>query len=216
MKILVVAATRAELAGCCMAFELAEGNFIETPHFDLLITGVGMTATAFAMGRHLSAAAHYNLVVNLGIAGCFDREIPLGSLVNIVSDEFSELGAENKDEFLTIDELGFGKGQYTGKTIPLAANLQALLSGLPEVNGITVNKVHGNKESIQTMISRLHPVTESMEGAAVFYCCTQLNIPCIQVRSISNYVEERNRDSWKIGLAIKKLNDWAIEFLTNS
>lgn len=216
MKILVVAATRPELAGCCTAFELAEGNFIETPHFDLLITGVGMTATAFAMGRHLSSAAHYKLVVNLGIAGCFDREIPLGSLVNIVSDEFSELGAENKYEFLTIDELGFGKGKYTGKAIPLAANLTALLSGLPEVNGITVNKVHGNKESIQAITSRLNPVTESMEGAAVFYCCTQLNIPCIQVRSISNYVEERNRDSWKIGLAIKNLNDWAIEFLTNS
>lgn len=216
MKILVVAATRAELAGCCTAFELAEGNFIETPHFDLLITGVGMTATAFAMGQHLSAAAHYKLVVNLGIAGCFDREIPLGSLVNIVSDEFSELGAENKDEFLPIDELGFGQGKYIGKAIASSANLPAPLSGLPGVNGITVNKVHGNKESIQAITSRLNPVTESMEGAAVFYCCTQLNIPCIQVRSISNYVEERNRENWKIGLAIKNLNDWAIEFLTNS
>lgn len=216
MKILVIAATRAELAGCCTAFELAEGSFIETPHFDLLITGVGMTATAFAMGQHLSAATHYKLVVNLGIAGSFDREIPLGSLVNIVNDEFSELGAENKDEFLTIDELGFGKGKYTGKAIPSSANLQAVLSSLPEVNGITVNKVHGNKESIQAITSRLNPVTESMEGAAVFYCCTRLDIPCIQVRSISNYVEERNRDSWKIGLAIKNLNDWAIEFLTNS
>lgn len=216
MKILVVAATRAELAGCCTVFELAEGNFIETPHFDLLITGVGMTATAFAMGHHLSAAGQYKLVINLGIAGCFDREIPLGSLVNIVSDEFSELGAENKDEFLTIDELGFGTGKYNGKAIPSSVNLPALLSGLPEVNGITVNKVHGNKESIQVITNRLHPVTESMEGAAVFYCCTQLNIPCIQVRSISNYVEERNRDNWKIGLAIKNLNDWAIKFLTNS
>ncbi|RAJ22429.1 futalosine hydrolase [Pedobacter cryoconitis] len=214
MKILVVAATRAELAGCCTAFGLAEGNFIETPRFDLLITGVGMTATAFALGQHLSAAAQYKLVINLGIAGCFDRKIPLGSLINIVRDEFSELGAENKEGFLTIEDLGFGKSNYTA--IPSADNLPGLQTGLPEVNGITVNKVHGNKESIRAITSRLNPVIESMEGAAVFYCCTQLNIPCIQVRSISNYVEERNRDSWKIGLAIKNLNDWTIEFLTNS
>ena len=216
MKILVVAATRAELAGCCTAFELAEGNFIQTPHFDLLITGVGMTATAFALGQHLSAATRYKLVLNLGIAGCFDRTIPLGNLVNIVRDEFSELGAENKDEFLTIESLGFGKSSYTAKDVPSFVYLTGLQLNLPEVNGITVNKVHGNKTSIQALTSRLNPVTESMEGAAVFYCCAQLNIPCIQVRSISNYVEERNRDSWKIGLAIKNLNDWAIEFLTNS
>ncbi len=86
---------------------------------------------------------------------------------------------------------------------------------LPQVSGITVNKVHGNKLSIKAIEQRLHPVTESMEGAAVFYCCEQAGIPCIQVRSISNYVEERNRGTWKIGLAIHNLNNWAIEFLTN-
>ncbi|MBB6274772.1 futalosine hydrolase [Pedobacter cryoconitis] len=206
MKILVVAATRAELAECCHTFNLAEGNFIQHPRFDLLITGVGMTATAFALGQRLSAG--YSLVVNLGIAGCYDRNIPLGSLVNVVNDEFSELGAENKEEFLTIDTLGFGKGKYAAKNKSVPLNL-------PEVNGITVNKVHGNKTSIAAIVNRLNPITESMEGAAVFYSCEQLDIPCIQVRSISNYVEERDRDSWKIGLAIKNLNDWAIEFLTN-
>ena len=208
MKILVVAATRAEVAECCHTFNLAEGDFIQNPRFDLLITGVGMTATAFALGQHLSPSSDYKLVVNLGIAGCYDRNIPLGSLVNVVSDEFSELGAENKDEFLTIDAMGFGKSRYTAKNIPASLNL-------PEVNGITINKVHGNRASIAAISQRLNPITESMEGAAVFYSCEQLDIPCIQIRSISNYVEERNRDAWKIGLAVKNLNNWAIEFLTN-
>ncbi|KIO76250.1 purine phosphorylase [Pedobacter lusitanus] len=207
MKILVVAATRAELAECFQNFGLAEGNFIQTPHFDILITGVGMTATAFALGQHLSASAAYKLVINLGIAGCYDHNIPLGSLVNITIDEFSELGAEDKDEFLTIDAMGFGKSRYFARDIPAGL-------GLPEVNGITINKVHGNKQSIDSIIKRLNPVTESMEGAAVFYSCEQLDIPCIQIRSISNYVEERNREAWKIGLAIKNLNNWAIKFLT--
>ncbi|MGY0039228.1 phosphorylase family protein [Pedobacter sp. NJ-S-72] len=125
-----------------------------------------------------------------------------------MSDEFSELGAENKDEFLTIDAMGFGKSRYTAKNIPASLNL-------PEVNGITINKVHGNKASIAAISQRLNPITESMEGAAVFYSCEQLDIPCIQIRSISNYVEERNRDAWNIRLAIKNLNNWAIEFLTN-
>jgi futalosine hydrolase len=210
MKILIVAATRAELSGLCNHFELPERDFTETPGFDLLITGVGMTATAFALGKHLSAA--YSLVVNLGIAGCYEWKYPLGSLLNITQDTFSELGAEDKDEFLTIDTLGFGKSSYTAQNTVATT----LFTALPKVHGITVNKVHGNKLSIKAIEKRMHPVTESMEGAAVFYSCEQAGIPCIQVRSISNYVEERNRESWKIGLAVKNLNDWAIEFLTNS
>lgn len=209
MKILIVAATRAELSGLISSFDLPEGNFITTPGFDLLITGVGMTATAFALGQHLSSA--YELVINLGIAGCYDRNIALGSTLNVVTDVFSELGAESKDEFIPIDDLGLGKSLYEG----WHNRDDAAITRLPAVNGITVNKVHGNKESITAVINRLHPITESMEGAAVFYSCNALHLPCLQIRSISNYVEERNRENWKIGLAIKALNDWAIEFLTN-
>jgi len=55
-----------------------------------------------------------------------------------------------------------------------------------------------------------------MEGAAVLYCCEQLGIPCLQIRSVSNYVEPRNRNNWEIALAISNLNKWAIEFLTNA
>ena len=209
MKILVVAATRAELGGVFDFFKFQEANFVQTADFDVLITGVGMTATAFALGQHLSAA--YNLVINLGIAGCYDRSINLGDLLHITTDEFSELGAEDKDQFLSIDDLGFGKSQYNSTQ----KFKDTRLAALREARGITVNKVHGNLQSISAVVKRLNPTTESMEGAAVFYCCHQLGIPCIQVRSISNYVEERNRDNWKIGLAVKNLNDWAIKFLTN-
>ena len=209
MKILVVAATRAELGGLCTAFNLPDGNFLQTTAFDLLITGVGMTATAFALGQHLSKS--YELVLNLGIAGGYHKALSLGTIVNVVTDEFSELGAEDKDDFLSISELGFGESKYHAlQTIESDA-----IAVLPAVKGITVNKVHGNIDSINKVISRLQPDTESMEGAAVFYCCKQLDIPCLQIRSLSNYVEQRNREAWKIGLAIKNLNDWAIEFLTN-
>ena len=76
-----------------------------------------------------------------------------------------------------------------------------------------MNCVTGSEKSIKNLIKRLNPTTESMEGAAVFYASKQLNIDCLQIRSISNYVEPRNKDNWKIGLAIKNLNDWAIAFV---
>lgn len=210
MKILVVAATRPEIALLLKHFNLQDGEFLKSKDFDVLITGVGMTATAFALGQKLSGA--YKLVLNLGIAGCFNSEIALGTVLNITSDQFAELGAENNNEFISIDELGFGTSAYHA-----AHNLLSeAVTKLEKVQGITVNRVHGQQQSINTIVNRLNPVTESMEGAAVLYACAKLDIPCLQVRSISNYVEPRNKENWKIGLAITHLNQWAIDFLTNS
>ena len=210
MKILLVVATRAEIVTLIENFNLPRGDFLTSEDFDVLITGVGMTATAFALGQRLSNK--YNLVLNLGIAGSFEREIPLGTLLNIKSDEFAELGAEDNNRFLTIEQLGFGKGSYNA----INNLLNDSLTSLKKVKGITVNRVHGNKKSIDDIVKRLNPTSESMEGAAVLYCCEQLAIPCLQIRSISNYVEPRNRENWQIGLAIANLNKWAIDFLTNA
>jgi futalosine hydrolase len=202
MKLLIVAATKAEIAPIYKHFNLPDHHFVQQPAFDILITGVGMTATAFALGKHLNNT--YQLVVNVGIAGSFDKELALGNLVNIYEDTFAELGAEDHDDFISLKELGFGE---------ITHHTNYNLTGLPKVKGITVNKVHGNTESIKTIIKRLAPQTESMEGAAVLYACHLNDIPCVQVRSISNYVEPRAKENWKIGLAIKNLNEWLIGFI---
>lgn len=204
MKLLVVAATSIELKQVFEYFNLPVKNFAETAQFDVLITGVGMTATAFALGKHLTST--YSLVLNVGIGGSFDKNILLGSLVNIKTDTIAEIGAEDHNNFLTIDQLGFGTNTF---------NATYALPDLQNVNAITVNKVHGNAESIAKTIEGFNPTVESMEGAAVFYACNLSQIACAQVRAISNYVEPRNRDNWQIGLAIAHLNSWLIGFLTN-
>ena len=39
----------------------------------------------------------------------------------------------------------------------------------------------------------------------------QENVSFLQIRSISNYVEERNKDNWDIPIAIKNLNSTLID-----
>lgn len=185
---------------------------LKTFDFELLITGVGMVATAFALGRHL-ASNKYDLVLNLGIAGSFDRDIPLGQVLEVTEDTFAELGAENDTEFMSIEQMGFGVGTYQPST--KLADLYNLFNtfNLPGATAITVNTVHGNEASIKKVTERLHPQLESMEGAAFFYACRRMDVSCLQIRAVSNYVEKRNRDNWQIGLAIKNLNTFALEFL---
>ncbi len=202
MKLLLVSATKMELTKVYAHYNLPNKDFVNHPKFDILITGVGMTATAFALGKQLND--DYNLVINVGIAGSFDQNITLGSLVNVTTDTFADLGAEDGEEFLTIDELGFGKNNYQ-------SNFQ--YDKLQKVSGITVNKVHGNTANIAKIYNKFKPQVESMEGAAVFYACEMNNKSCLQVRAISNFVAPRNKEDWKIGLAIENLNDWLIDFL---
>ena len=168
-----------------------------------------MVAAAFALGRHL-CTDQYDLAVNLGIAGSFDQCIGIGEVIEVVEDRFSELGAEDDQTFLTIDELGFGESAF-GPTVKLS---DFGIGNITQASAITVNNVHGNETSIKKITARLNPGLESMEGAAFFYACKQNGMPCMQIRAVSNYVEKRNRNSWQIGLAIKNLNTFAVEFLT--
>ncbi|MFD1257908.1 futalosine hydrolase [Mucilaginibacter terrae] len=217
MNILVVAATREEVGILVDGYQLTVisnktlGQSTENRQqtTEVLITGVGMTATAYALGRHL-ANNHYDLAINLGIAGSFDRNIPLGEVVEIVQDTFTELGAEDDTRFITLDALGFGQTVF--KTDAHLSNYYPE-HGVWQVTAATVNTVHGEESSIAKLHQRSRPQLESMEGAAFFYACEQAGVPALQIRAVSNYVEKRNRDAWKIGLAIENLNTFAVELL---
>ena len=209
MRILVVAATSFEVESLKSEVGSRKSDSgLKTLDLELLITGVGMVATAFALGKHL-ADHQYDLVINLGIAGSFDRGIAFGEIVEVVEDQLAELGAEDDEAFLPIETLGFGESIFkTDTRLSSYTNQQ-----LKQVTAITVNTVHGYEGSIEKLTGRIQPQLESMEGAVFFYSCKQVGVPCLQIRAVSNYVEKRNRDAWQIGLAIKNLNSFAIRFI---
>jgi len=204
MRILVVAATKDEIAQAM--------NSILSSQVDFLVTGVGMVATSFQLGKKLAGPVAYDLILNVGIAGAFDRSLSPGTLVNIIEDRFSELGAEDGDEWLSIDELGFGESTFYNHYTLRDPAVDTLVS----CHSVTVNSVHGNMERIDQFRMRNPEVqTESMEGAAVFYAARQAQLQVLQIRAISNYVEARNKDAWDIPLAIGELNAWLSQFIAS-
>lgn len=219
MKILIVSATAFEIAP--LQLQLKE-HFSEAQPFqykrdDLeiftLITGVGMTATAFALGRMLGGEITFDLVLNLGIAGAFDRKLKLGQVVQVASEQFGDLGVEEADgSFTDMFELELIQNDGTVFFENAILNPNEDISFLKKVKAITVNKVHGFSESISKIEEKYHADIESMEGAAVFYACKVSEIKFLEIRAISNYVEPRNRANWNISLAIDSLNDvaWAL------
>lgn len=220
MKILLVAATRAEIAPFADRVSDPEHPVqakLNHHQLDILITGVGMVATAYALGRHLSLN-HYDLAINAGIAGSFDFTIAIGEVVQINEDVFAELGAEDGDEFLSLKELGFGDinhSAFPGHDDEDDSHNFNMPDHIKNVKAITVNKVHGHEFSIAKTLSRVNAQVESMEGAAFFYACNETSTPCMQIRSISNYVERRNKEKWNMPLAIGNLNDFLYRMLAS-
>ncbi len=215
MKILVVAATDLEIAPLLKQMNsgaTADVGSIQCLYknitVDFLITGVGMTATAYFSGKAINDT--YDAAFNLGICGSFNSNLEIGTVVNVYEDEFSELGAEDGDAFLSLSDLKLG-----GRTkfINDSGAMSVEIEKLPKVNGITVNTSHGNEKSIEKVYAKFHPMVESMEGAAFMFVCEQERIPYVQIRAVSNFVERRNKDSWNIPLAIKNLNSKFIEIL---
>lgn len=202
MRILVVAATELEIP--VLPSHARHGHDIE-----VLITGVGMVATAARCAQRL-ALTSFDLAFNFGVCGTFDRSIEPGTVVHVTSDCVVELGAEDGDRFVSMFELGLVKDSDIVNVSPPA---NPVLAALPRVKGITVNTVHGDPPSIARVVSRCDPQVESMEGAAFAYACAISNVPYAQVRAVSNVVERRNRDAWRMELAIRNLNDTALRIL---
>jgi len=241
VRILLVAATAAEI-GPLMAELRRTGDggprttrYVGRGHdVDVLVSGVGMVATATWCAQALSRD-RYDLALNLGVCGAFDRTLSLGSVVHVVSDRFSELGAEEGSAadgsaadggaedgaaFLTVQQLGllgddeppFAGGRLVNQSPPAGA----VLNNLRAVDGITVNTVHGREQSIACVTERFSPQVESMEGAAFMYACLVHGQPFAQVRAVSNFVERRNRAAWKLAEAIEQLGATALRVLSES
>lgn len=220
MKTLLVSATHLELKPILKKAELVHRSSdnlstykFDGHEFDLLCTGVGMVATAFHLG-FLLATTKYARVINIGIAGSFDKQIPLGTVVEIVEDQFPEMGAEDGDCFLSLLDLELiQSNDFPYQSGVLTNNSSVWNLSYPKVKSITVNTAHGNENRISRTENRFHPQVESMEGAAFFYACKFVKVPCVQIRSISNYVERRNKSSWDIPLAIQNLNKEILNLL---
>lgn len=218
MKVLIVAATFPELEPLMRLHGVTnykEGitttNLNEknnNVHF--LITGVGSVNTTYYLQRGIMRVSP-DYCINAGIAGSFSPKIKIGDVVKVKKDMFSDLGSEDGEFFLSIDELKLGN-----QVVPNSPFNQVLFNygkDLKEVDAITVNTSHGNENSINAIKQKLMPEIESMEGAAFMLTCHREKIKHIQIRAISNYIEKRNIANWNISLAITNLNNFLIEFL---
>lgn len=197
-RILVATAVPAERDAVARAFT-------HDSRVDVIAAGVGPAAAAAATATAL-AGASYALVVSAGIAGGFQPEAPVGSLV--IADEITvaDLGAETPDGFVPVTELGFGAVTHR----PPNALVRDLAAATGARTGavLTVSTVTGTAARATGLRAR-HPraLAEAMEGFGVAEAAAAHGIPVLELRAVSNPVGPRDRTAWRIGDALAALSE---------
>jgi futalosine hydrolase len=214
MDILLIAATNFEIQPT-INFLAARDYIFGNNRFNVQIAGIGSMSTAYWLTKTIEKKRP-GLIIQAGIGGSFSPDYPPGSLVLVNEEVSGDLGVEENNEFKDVFDMGLPQitDPYTGKS--LVNNHVDLLQQqkLPLVKAVTISEITTRPERMRQLQQNYQPVVESMEGAAFHYVALIEKIPYMQLRAVSNFVGERDKNKWKMKEAINLLNEKLMEIVS--
>ncbi len=218
---LVVAATQTEMDAYGPIDQSTPDSVLQ------FVSGVGPMESGITLSRFLERHhTKIRSVVNFGIGGAYfsgPKQKP--GLLDLCVAEREILGDFGVCYGDRIEP--FSQGDFPAQSIfdfdptLVAAAQSALSAGMVESTVgafVTVNGASGFKVRGDHFADRYGAICENMEGAAVARVCELFKIPLVEVRAISNLVEDRTDEPWPIAeaaaraaraakLIIKRLQD---------
>ena len=177
----------------------------------LLEAGIGVANTAQA----LTAAIHDNppdVVMQIGVGGAYlSSPLKIGDIAIATSESYGNLGVITQEGWQSSEAIGIPLLQSVGayfNTFPIDATLVTGASDIlkeeyQEINihsgpFVTVEQCSGLASVGNELAERFGAICENMEGAAAAQICKLYDIPFLELRGISNAVEDRNRNKWDL------------------
>ena len=206
MNILLVAATVLEITPFLEQLRSEKDGAGKTD-IDVLITGIGLTATTYSLTKQLSIKRP-DLIIQAGVGGCFDSTVALGCVLAIKQEAIADQSVIELDKLKNMFDLKLLPENQFPFTKGWLVNKSDILKKikLKKVTGVSVNEITTSRQKVKFYTERFEPVVESMEGAALHYVCLTEKIPFVQIRSVSNYIAERNKKNWNMKESIGNLN----------
>jgi futalosine hydrolase len=166
-----------------------------------------------------------SVVILFGVGGAYPSSgIGIGDVAIAVKEVYGDEGVLTPDGFRGTDFIGIpllkiGRKRYFNE-FPLFPPRMPLVSGKNfEIRYgifITVSASTGTRNRADALEKMFGAVCENMEGAAVAQVCTMYNIPLIEVRGISNIVEDRDKGKWNLIVASEHCQKVVMELLKGS
>jgi futalosine hydrolase len=205
--------------------ELHEGT-IAGKHTIIAVTGIGKVNAASAATALLE---HHEpeILINTGCAGAYaGGGLPVGDLAIADAEVFGDEGVLTPDGWHSLELIGipalsrsgenyFNRFPLTRWAIDQAMHL-AESEGFPLHQGefVTVSCASGTAARGDDLYQRFGAICENMEGAAVAQVAALYAVDCMEVRGISNLVEDRDLSRWNIPLAVERAQRLILQFIS--
>jgi futalosine hydrolase len=192
------------------------------------VTGIG-SANAAAASALMSHIFRPDLLITTGCAGAYPGcGLEIGDIALATTEVFADEGVVTPEGWQSLEHIGIPLLDRNGRRffneIPLSpqANETALqvaeqlgLAPLPAGRFLTVATCSGTNAQSAKLKKRFGGLCENMEGAAVALIAARYGIDCMELRGISNYVEDRDITKWDISLAAANSQRFLEQFIRN-
>jgi futalosine hydrolase len=205
-------------------YEYVEGT-IGNLRVVVCAAGVGKVnaaaATAVMIDRYQP-----QLVINIGCAGAYAGSgLAVGNLVvaseEVLADDGVLVSGGWKDlSYMNLPSVTQG-GLNCYNLLPLSRHASEKAMQLADYYGVflmrgrsaTVSTCSGTRQQGDELSLRWNALIENMEGAAVAQVCLRCGVDCLEIRGISNLVEERDLKKWDITKAVEAAQRFVLKYL---
>lgn len=180
----------------------------------LTIGGIGKAAAASSAITLISACRPTTLWL-FGCGGAYPGAgLAIGDLALASEEVFGDEGVVDDRGFHDLQELGYpmrrdgdqrrfnhwpvDKGLHDWAQPLLAQHAAARGRNFRSGPFVTVSRCTGIAALGLELAGRTGGICENMEGAAVALACRQMKVPLLEVRGISNLVEDRDTSRWDL------------------
>jgi len=197
----------------------------------LTMGGIGKAAAASASITLISACQPTALWL-FGCGGAYPGAgLAIGDLALAREEVFGDEGMVDQRGFHDLQELGYPMrhdgDQRRFNHWPVDAGLhdwaQPILSRHAAARGcnlrsgpfVTVSRCTGSSALSLELEGRTEGICENMEGAAVALACRQTEVPLLEVRGISNLVEDRDTSRWDLPAGMMAAQQAVLDLFKN-
>lgn len=205
-------------------FEYVEGT-IGTLRIVVCAGGVGKVnaaaSTAVMIDRYQP-----QLVINTGCAGAYiGSGLVVGNLVVACEEVLADDGVVVEDGWKDLRYMNLPSVEQGGLScynlLPLSRHASEKAMQLADCYGValkrgrfaTVSTCSGTRLQGAALSHRWKVLVESMEGAAVAQVCIRCGVDCLEIRGISNLVEERDLKKWDMPRAVEAAQRFVLKYI---
>lgn len=188
------------------------------------ISGMGKTNAAHTVTLLIEKFSP-SCILNFGIGGAYPSSgLKVGDIAVAEKEVYADEGVLLKDGLHSLEVTGIpllkARGRCYFNEFPvdkrlsrLAVKASATVAHCRSGVFLTVSACTGTRKRAGELVRRFSPLCENMEGAAIAHICRLYGIPFVEIRGISNIVENRNKEKWDIKLAAENCQKTVLHFL---